>query len=502
MKVTFIFLSYILFSNVALAEKSDIDHFKSMMDRAVAEQKAGNHKVAIKLFKSVYSKSTDFRRDSLFGLVSSLKESKKWSEAVEYLKIEKRKSPFVGEYRIWLAEVYAATEQFGEALGEIDYAERILGQDKVVLRFKSFVQQKLGKHTEATDTLSLYLSKNPKDYIALADRADSYFQMKLYNQAHKDFQRAYELRPFEERVISSYVRSAYFTHNHREIKKVGQECVRLFPQNITCFEFMGKSSLRKKYVVNASNYFKEALALDPSRFDLRQLLAESLAFQGNFAESDAHFEIVLKQHPENELAVRSWTAILKQRKKIELLGATLISFSKNNPTSIWCAVELSKLLILVGDRDAAVEQMNTVAKESKAALAKFYYSYFLYMVGKYADAREAIAELKDPSLDIAFHLALLFFKEKKLTEAIQHWLRVPTESPHYFKAQVNSALAFEQQNNLEKAKEILGAITPPPDQKKNVEQKLISLSESEKRNPASDQSSGFTYFIEWSEPAL
>ncbi len=503
MKTAVIFISYIFFTgSLAFAEKSDIERFKPMMDQAVAEQKSGNHKVAIKLLKKVYSKSTDLKRDALLGLISSLKETKKWTDAVEYLKSEKKRNPFVGEYRIWLAEVYTAADQFNEALSEIDYAEKIIGQDKTVLRIKSFVLQKLGKHAEAADTLTTYLSSNPKDFIALADRADSYFQQKLYNQAYKDFQRAYELRPFEERVISSYVQSAFFTHNHREIKKVGQECVRLFPKNITCFEYMGKSSLRKQYFANASNYFNMALSLDSSRFDLRQLLAESLAAQGNFTESDAHFEIVLKQHPENELAMRSWAAFLKQRKKIELLGAALTSFNKTNPNNIWCAVELSKLLVLVGDSSAALEQMKAIAKETNLAIAKFYYAYFLYSDGKYNDARTALIDAKDPSLNLDFHLAILFFKENKIAEALQHWLKVPPESSLYFKAQVNSALAFEQQNNLEKAREVFGAINPPADQKKNVEQKLISLSEPEKRNPASDQSGGFSYFIDWSMPAL
>ncbi len=503
MKAAVIFISYILLtSGVALAEKGDIELFKPMLDQAATEQKAGNHKVAIKLFRKVYSKSNDLKRDALLGLISSLKESKKWSDAIEYLKVEKKKNPFIGEYRIWLTEVYAAAGLFNDAFVEINYVENILGQDTAVLRIKSFVEQKLGKHAEAASTLSTYLSKNPKDYIALADRADSYFQQKLYIQAYKDFQRAYELRPFEERVISSYVQSAYFTHNHSEIKKVGAECIRLFPKNITCFEYMGKSSLRKQYFANASNYFNLAISLDPNRFDLRQLLAESLASQGNFTESDAHFEIVLKQNPENELAMRSWATLLKQRKKIELLGANLILFNRNNPRNIWCAIELSKLLVLVGDSDAALEQMKSFAKENKLALAKFYYAYFLFSVGNYEYARETLAETKDPSLDIDFHLALSFLKENKLTEATQHWLKVPIESPLYFKAQVNSALAFEQQNNLEKAREILGAVKPPADHKKDIEQKLISLTEIEKRNPASDQSSSLSYFTEWSMPAL
>lgn len=167
MRITILFLSHLLLAcSVALADSRDVERFKPIFDQAVAEQKAGNHKTAIKLFKKVYSKSEDFKRDSLLGLITSLKESKKWDDAIETLKLEIKKSPFVGEYRLWFAEVYLGAEKFNESLVEIDFAEKILGQEKAVLRIKSIVQQKLGRHREAVDTLTVYLSSDSKDCLA------------------------------------------------------------------------------------------------------------------------------------------------------------------------------------------------------------------------------------------------------------------------------------------------------------------------------------------------
>ncbi|MBK9324475.1 MAG: hypothetical protein IPM97_16265 [Bdellovibrionaceae bacterium] len=503
MRITILFLSHLLLAcSVALADSRDVERFKPILDQAVAEQKAGNHKTAIKLFKKVYSKSEDFKRDSLLGLVSSLKDSKKWDDAIETLKLEIKKSPFVGEYRIWFAEVYLGAEKFNESLVEIDFAEKILGTEKSVLRIKSIVQQKLGKHREAVDTLTVYLNGDSKDYSALADRAESYFQQKLYVEAYKDFQKAYEVRPFDERVLSSYVRSAYFSHNHREVKKVGRECTKLFPKNDSCFEYLGRSAFHKKDFPKAAKFFDSTISIDPSRVEIRQLLAESLALSGNTAESDSQFEIILKQQPEFEPAMRSWSVFLAQRKKIEVLGATLKTFNKNNPNNLWGAVELAKLLWLVGDSEGALERMEVITKESKSNFARFYSAYFFDLAGKHEKTRNLLSEAKDPALDIDFHVGLSFFKENKLAEAIQHWLKVPAESPLYFKAQVNAALAFEQQNNIEKAKELLSALTPPTELKKNFEKKLISLVTSEERTPATASANELSYFTNWSTPQL
>lgn len=503
MRITILFLSHLILAySVAFAESSDTERFKPVMDQAVSEQKAGNHKAAIKLFKKVYSKSEDLKREALFGLITSLKDSKKWDDAIETLKLEIKKSPFVGEYRIRFAEIYLGAEKFSEALAEIDFAEKILGQDKAVLRIKSVAQQKLGKHSEAVDTLTVYLSSNSKDYTALADRAESYFQQKLYVEAYGDLQKAYEMRAFDERVISSYVRSAYYSHNHREVKKVGQECTKLFPKNVSCFEYLGKSAFHKKDFAKAAKFFDSAVSLDPSHVEYRLLMAESLSSIGDIEQSDAQFETILKQHPEFEPAMRSWVGYLVQRKKIELLGATLRTFSKNNPTNIWSAVELSKLFWLVGDREGALNRMEVISKESKSNIAKFYYAYFLDLSEKHEKTRSTLSEVKEKILDVDFHIAISFFKENRLSEAIQHWLKVPAESPLYFKSQVNAALAFEQQNKIEKAKELLSALTPPTEYKKNFEKKLISLATNEERKPATASSDELSYFTSWNTPKL
>ncbi|OFZ29525.1 MAG: hypothetical protein A2622_07300 [Bdellovibrionales bacterium RIFCSPHIGHO2_01_FULL_40_29] len=473
MRITILFLFHLLLvCSSAFAESLDRERFKPVLDQAFSAQKTGNHKTAIKLFKKVYFKSEDLKRDALLGLITSFKDSKKWDDAAETLNLEIKKSPFVGEYRLWLAEVYLAAGKFNEALVEIDFTEKILGQAKTVLHIKSVVQQKLGKHREAIETLTVYLSRDKKNYSALADRAESYFQLKLYVDAYKDFQKAYGIRPFDERIISSYVRSAYFSHYHQDVKKIGQKCIQLFPKNGSCFEYLGRSAFFKKDFSKATKFFDSAVTLAPSHVEIRQLLAESLVFSGNIAESDIQFETILNQRPEFEPAMRSWSAFLFQRKNIEKLGIALKLFNKNNPNNIWASVELSKLLWLVGDSEGALERMEIITKKNKSSISKFYYAYFLDLSKKYEKSRLMLSEVTEPSLEIDFHAAISFFKENKLSEAIQHWLKVPADSPLYSKARVNAALALEQQKNMED------------------------------RKPATTSSSKISYFINWSTPQL
>lgn len=503
MRIIVIFISQLLLvCSVALADSSDLKRFKPILDQAEAEHEAGNYKLAIKLFKKVYSRSEDLKRQSLKGLITSLKDSKKWDDGIETLKLEIKENPFIGEYRLWLADIYMGAEKFDEALVEINYAEKILGQDNAVLRIKSFVQQKLEKHPEAIDTLTVYLSSNSKDYNSLADRAESYFQQKLYAEAYKDFQKAYEIRPFDERVISSYVRTAYFNHNHQEVKRIGRECTKLFPKNISCYEYLGRSAFYKKDFTESVKYFNSAVSLNPNNIEIRQLLAESLAFNGKITDSDTQFEIILKEHPEFESAMRSWSVFLVERKKVEVLGSTLKTFNKNNPSNIWGAVELSKLLVFVGSDEGALEEMQTITEKNKSDIAKFYYAYFLDLSGDHKKARGILSELKDNKLNKDFHTGLSFFKEKKLDDAIHFWLQVPTDSAFYFKARVNAALALEEKNNIEKAKDILIALTPPTEFQKNLEKKIALLHKNTERKPASNAHDELTYFISWNTPQL
>jgi tetratricopeptide (TPR) repeat protein len=505
MRIAIYILQMILiFSHIAHADSDDRDRFRATLDQAVVEQKAGNHRVAVKLFKKVYSKSQNLKDEAFKGIILSLTESKRWDDAIDLLRIEIKKRPFIGDLRVQLADTLFRAERYQDSVTEIGFAENILGPNRTVLLSKSAIQQKLEKHADAVETLSIYLKENLRDYNALLNRGSSYLQLGQFVNAFKDLQKAYEIRPFDEQIISLYVKAAFYSHNYREAKRIGKKCNDLFPTNFICFEYLGKSAFHKKEYSRAALALASAVNLNPQALETRVLLAEALAQNGQIMGSDAHYVAVLKQQPGYEIAMRSWTAFLAQRKNIEVLGTNLKNFCDNAPSSIWGAVELSKLLFFVGASDDAFQEIERISMDDKTGVALFYNAYFLARIEKFEKAKKILMDLakKNSLPDLEFHLAIVSYKQKKLEEAIQYWLKTPIDSKLRFNAQVNAALAFEQLGNKEKALEILAELNPPTDFKKIIGRKRNSLSSSDERAPAQALTSDISYFLDWSLPPL
>lgn len=504
MKIKNIFyISAILISINSYAEISDTERFKTMMDQARSDQKAGNHRSAIRSFKKVYSKSSLMKADALEGLTASYIESKKFDLAEEVLKEEIEKNPFVGENRVLLAKVYMAAEKFPAALGEVEAAEKIMGPVKVVIRMKADVQRSMGRLPEAITSLTNYLKLEPKDYVALIDRAECHFALNQYEPAFSDAKSAYDVRPFDERVLSFFTKASYFNNNYAEVKKIGKSCIELFSKNESCYEFLGKASYQLKEYANAIKYFESALEVNGNQPENRLLYAESLAFNGNEQLADVQFAETLKQRPDYEAAMRSWARSLNQRKKVEAMGVALKKFCEQNPSNAWAAIELTKLLFLVGDQETGLDRMDTMTSENKSDAGKYFFAYFLDAAGKHKKARNQLENIKDKSFDVDFHMGIAYVKDKRFRDAIKSWSKIKVESSNYFKSQLNIALAYEQDGQVNKAKEMLTnlSLAVPSEYKTALEQKIASMG-TEDRNPAADGQRGLTFFLDWSLPQL
>lgn len=475
------------------------------MDQAVNEQKLGNCKVASKLFKKVHAKSQIFKAEAFTRWVTCLRDSKQWDEAIHVLSSEIREIPFTGEYRVWLSEVYFSTENYQASLDEIQYAEKILGTEESILNVKSKAQQKLGKHEDAVLTLNQYIQKYPKSYSALATRSYSYAQLNQLDKAFADLYAAYVLRPFNEEIITSLTKVALSLESHGDVKTYGQKCIEQFPQNLSCLISLGKSAFETQDYLKAIKFLEAVLAIDSSDIQTRLLYAESLSMSGKNSEADLQYAQIFRQKPDYEPAMRSWSSFLRKRQDIEILGERLKEFNLRDPKSVWAAIELANLLRLVGKNDEALATVKKVINASRSDFARLHYAYLLSTVEKFGDAGDIIEDIEDKTLEKSFHLALTYFKRNKLSDATQYWHQVKPVSPLYFQSQVNIALIYEQQGQIEKTKEILSSLTVPTEYRSLVDKKILSLSSSEERKPATSQTASkneISYFLEWKLPAL
>ena len=504
MKIINIFNICLLALSVAAHADSDADRYKSLLDQAKADAKAGSYKSAIKSYKKVYSKSNLHKSEALRGLVATYINTKKYDEAVEILKEEISANQFVGDYKVMLASVYSADEKHELSLAEINSAEKIMGSTKPILKAKSISLRKMNMHPEAIMALNAYLKIEPKDHSALVDKGESHFALKQYDQAFSDAAAAYDARSFDERVLSFYTKAAYYNNNFVEAKKIGKKCNELFPKNEQCLEYLGRASYQTKEYPMAIKFFESYLDLNNNQPEVQLLYAESLALNGNDVESDKQFIQTLKLQPDYEVAMRSWAKFLNQRKKIESLGVALKSFCENNPSNVWAAIELSKLLFLVGDQEAGLDRMDTLMSESKSDQGKYFNAYFLDTAGKHSKARGYLEKIKDKGMEINFSMGIAYVKDKKFKDAIKHWSLIKSDSPNYMKAQINIALATEQLGQVVKAKEMLStlAIAAPAEYKVALEQKISSMG-NEDRKPANDSPRrGIDFLLEWSLPQL
>lgn len=499
----FLFLSCIfLNTSIAFSELSEPEKLTPILEEAKIEMKSGNYRNASKLFKKIYFKSDRLKNEALIGLISSFQFQKKWDDAIEYLNEELKKNPFKREYRILISQIYTESGDFSKALEEINYAEKLLEGDPEALKLKFVLLKKLQRNREAISTINQLVINHPNDYNTLADRGESFINEGLFKEAYKDLSKAYEIRPFDEKILSLFTKTSYLMENHNEVKKIGQECLKLFPQNITCLEYSAKSFYKKKFYSAASTNLKTALLMDSKRTDLLQLYAECLAAQENFSESDEQFEKLLSLSPKNEDAIRSWTQILLKRKNLELLGTILLRFNKENPDHLWSSIQLSKLLLTFGEKEQSISKLKALSHINDSPIAQVYYSYILYSAEKYTEARSILVQQKESKFDVDFYLATIFFKESKLDEAITHWLKVPPSSDLYKKSLINSALAFEKQNNPGKAIEILSQIKFTEDHYDLILRKIEQLKNSQKRVLAQSNENQLSYFLEWDLPDL
>ncbi|MBX3040540.1 MAG: tetratricopeptide repeat protein [Bdellovibrionaceae bacterium] len=475
-----------------------------LFNQAIVDQASGDHKSAIKILRKDLKTAANNRFSIVAALVKSLKATSQWDEAFQMLSREIEKSPFNGEFKLLLSQTRYEHGDLEKGLEQVEFAERLMTSDPKVLRLKALLLQGLNRHTDALVAFTKILELNKTSADALILRAKSYSALGEPAKAYEDLKSAYDNRPYDEVIVGLYLQSALAIQKYPEVKKVAQKCIEQFPNNYVCRESLANAFFEKKEYQQAISNFKVSLALNPKNMQSRLRLAEASGYFGDSKESDRQFNALLTLSPDNEAGIRSWAKFLYKRNDNAEAGKQLSLFNKNNPKNLWAAVELTKMLSLVGQQSQAIAVIENCVKGSRTDAGYLFLANIYDHFNKTADAVSALKDIREPSVWRNFDLGVAYFKLEKMDRAISEWSKIEPASPIYFKAQVNIASAYTRKGEFQKATDVLSKMEVPESQKSVVTDELSILAE-KSREPAAEKSKTphpLQPYLDWELPTL
>ncbi len=504
MKLVSMLLILSVFSPSGFADPSQEDLQKwPVLKEAVSEQSKGNFKAALKLYKHAYDNNIA-RTVAAPAIMNCLVKLGQNDEAMTFLVTAAKENPFDRELRILLSDKYHEANQIEKALLELDYAEKLSGKDLKPALKRAHIYKNQGQHDLAIKNFTTYIEgTKPPGFDAYLNRAQSQLTLGHPELAEKDIKKAYEAKQFHAETLTTYVYILQALKKFKEAEPFARQCTEVDVRNFLCWNLRGDVTLAAKNYPAALENYSVASRISPDDFELHVKLANTYGLTNQFTEADTHFARALKLKPDHVATVQSWVPALLKRQDYTTSADVLRTFHTKNPKNLWAATEYAKLMSFVGSNDIAAETMKTNVRANKSDLARMYYAYYLFKKGDYSDAMDELDDIKDAAMPVAFNSGVVYWTMKKWDKAVLAFDQVKSEAPYWAKAQVNAALGLESQGKVGTAIDRLGAVTVPPDMKKNVASYLTYLTEIKNRTPAGTAAkTDFQSYLEWVLPNL
>lgn len=482
--------------------QEEMDRFPALKEAYQVEKK-GNYKGALRLYRHAYTSNIG-KFSALAGVIRNLDRLDQALDAEELLKEEIKADAFNLELRLLSADHKAARANFSQALAELTVAEKISVDDHRIYLKRGLIYQQMGKFDLAIKDLSSAIEKSKtSDADTLLRRAQCHFAMNDHVNAEKDIRKSYQLEPFVSETLLTFVKILFAQKKFQESEPLIKQCTEVDPQNVTCWDLRGDVAREMKNP-SAISYFDRAVSLTPNDFEIRKKLADSLDYHGKFQEADAQYAQVLKLQPGHEAALRNHVASLMKRKAYGSAANVLATFHRNDPKNLWVSIEYSSLMSLVGRHDASIVVLKETRRAIRSDAADMYYGHALFQAGDFSSAEDAIEDIKDSKLAKDYNLGITLLRRKKWAKAAAHFEKVSPESKSFFRAQINRAIALQEDGKVDRAIEILSASDFPSDMKELIAKHIQFLSEAKSRKPSSvhEQDGPLQAFTEWELPTL
>ncbi len=240
-----------------------------------------------------------------------------------------------------------------------------------------------------------------------------------------------------------------------EAEKLTRELLRQRPDFVNAHSYLGEIAMERGESVKAIDYFREALRLDSSRYDIHHKMASALTNLGRLDEAVKHCRETLRLKPDEPKYLNSLGTLLARLGKLQQATDLFEKSLEIDPDYADSYCNLGNVLALQGRMDEAAEYW------SKSLRLQPNQTEVLENLGKisYQNGRtdEAIEYWKrslqvDPKqARVYFNLGFALSKKGNINQAIEQYLKAVQLKPDYYQAHTNLAMLLAGRGQTEDA---------------------------------------------------
>ncbi|NLI77116.1 MAG: tetratricopeptide repeat protein [Candidatus Riflebacteria bacterium] len=348
------------------------------------------------------------------------------------------------------------------ALEKLRQADSIVPESKPLLLVMASIQRRLGRFSEAENTLLRARTLFPKDAEVLNNLGNVYLSRNLFRIAEDQFQEARKLAPDDVRILNnlgalkmqsyrlddarecfeealarnpkSRVVSRNLDNVQLRIRTLDEEISRLrqeFYAHPTFLDIglaLGKALLFRGFIHEARSMLNEVVAKNPALIAAHFYLGTIFELEGSLGKAIEHFrEMVVRKKKQNTPIYKAFESLLQEDYQEEAL------------------FELKKLAVL--DLDLAASHINLGIRYFEDALWDEALRHF-----------EEAASLNQSYPDAPYWVAMCLLQQGKKAAAEKHLLQALALNPRYADAHFQLGMLYHRKSVKKAAQHLQQAI--------------------------------------------
>lgn len=187
-------------------------------------------------------------------------------EAMDFLQKEVKEHPKNGYAYYWIGSLYEDKEKYGESLESTNKAIMLLQKDKewisYAYRRRARIHLALKEENEALKDWNLSLKANPKDVQTYGDRAEYYFQTKMYAESDSEFDKICMYDPNNAYGYMGKGRNALYQGRYIDAEKLFSYGVKLDPSSSQSYAFRAEAYMKQGLMNECIDDIIKALDMD------------------------------------------------------------------------------------------------------------------------------------------------------------------------------------------------------------------------------------------------
>jgi len=378
--------------------------------------------------------NSDMVDDARYSIATAYFEQKDYPKAIKEYKVvaNDRKSEYKDAARYKTGECLRIQREYNTAILHYSKVSQRSEYIDDVYYGKGFCYFHLHDYANASKSYETLLTSHPKSSLrkyALYQLAVTYFENKQYQEASDKFDTFLRENPNSteagaraDEALFWYARSRYELRDYKDAMQLCQRLISNFPN----------SDMKYK-----AEFF----------------LAESIYWDGGYAESRAKYEQLLRKHPKGEKALEAhygigWSYFSQasdtknKRTQAKLYRNAIAAWEKvilspNNPLSDKARYQIGIAYLNLKEYEKAIASFKTIPKNSDwKDNARYRIAWTLYKKEDYRKAIDAFKEMlaKHPATMLApnavFGIGNCYFKLEKYPNAIRYYTQLIEKWPN------------------------------------------------------------------------